>query len=562
MFLMFFVAIICAFSGYRSLKFYRKKKRQAALNIDLSGFAFPHDPARKTHTGLNDFEALVINNSALQVALLESLPLARGKDMVNALVYLNHAADVMAAKEAEMSFPVDTSKNLALLKRLSVRQVQEEQSKDAEELFRVNSYATKVYYAFLRTRCLPWMYTTIRDPIETLLEQSKKDNIQLKQKSGAQQGGADENTLAKYVILAATQKIFQVITSSINEIPLEVRASLNSLRQIVTLFFPNSEMADTAVAGMFFLRFVCPALVMPHTYGLITEKPEREGQASLKIVSKVMQNLANDAKQQKEEYMQQLAEFVEVNRVRMKDYFKKLGQVPSSDEAPPGVRMPLKAKHWALAVVYDHLSDRQDSVLQHELLKGNKGMIQQIQAAMDSKNAVLPPLHTCEKTGWLYYVDGNKVVKWFFVVNDNLLWGLTSDADSKVKMTWLLDECEISIYDSAADSTDVSLGPKAIKALSGKFGFRVDVAGKKPAFFYADLYFARQAWINSLKAAASVEEGKKKGLEVETMRQSNSQGGKGKVQGGEDGQEEGPVLGATDGQDEEDFLPATVCVLL
>jgi Ras GTPase-activating protein 3 len=47
----------------------------------------------------------------------------------------------------------------------------------------------------------------------------------------------------------------------------------------------------TAVTGFFFLRFVCPALLNPVLFGLVSEQPSSSVQRDLMLIAKTIQSL-------------------------------------------------------------------------------------------------------------------------------------------------------------------------------------------------------------------------------------------------------------------------------
>jgi hypothetical protein len=68
------------------------------------------------------------------------------------------------------------------------------------------------------------------------------------------------------------QKIFKAITDSAtrSDLPQNMRLILQKCRESVGNRFP--EATSIAVGGFWFLRFVCPAIMTPHVYGLLDGK--------------------------------------------------------------------------------------------------------------------------------------------------------------------------------------------------------------------------------------------------------------------------------------------------
>lgn len=64
------------------------------------------------------------------------------------------------------------------------------------------------------------------------------------------------------------------------------------IHQEVSQRFPAS--AYKSIGAFLFLRFFCPALVAPHSYGLTQDTPSEVLQRELVLLSKIMQNFANN----------------------------------------------------------------------------------------------------------------------------------------------------------------------------------------------------------------------------------------------------------------------------
>ena len=76
-----------------------------------------------------------------------------------------------------------------------------------------------------------------------------------------------------------------------------------------------------------FLRFFCPALVSPESFGLLRSVPPYARRA-LVLVTKVLQNLANQ-QPFKEQYMAPLnASFLEPNTTLVRDLLARYARVP------------------------------------------------------------------------------------------------------------------------------------------------------------------------------------------------------------------------------------------
>ncbi len=81
------------------------------------------------------------------------------------------------------------------------------------------------------------------------------------------------------------------ILASREAVPTEIRCLAASVERI--LRGHSRPVVLCCVAGFFFLRFVCPAIVAPAHYGLLDEPPPPRAQRSLVLVTKCIQRLVN-----------------------------------------------------------------------------------------------------------------------------------------------------------------------------------------------------------------------------------------------------------------------------
>lgn len=76
--------------------------------------------------------------------------------------------------------------------------------------------------------------------------------------------------------------------------PRSVRYICGCLQKAVTAKWPDERFVRTrVVSGFIFLRLLCPALLNPRQFGLVSEQPSPAATRSLVMVAKCLQNLAN-----------------------------------------------------------------------------------------------------------------------------------------------------------------------------------------------------------------------------------------------------------------------------
>jgi hypothetical protein len=90
---------------------------------------------------------------------------------------------------------------------------------------------------------------------------------------------------------------------------------------------PDGRAFHVAMTGIFFLRFVCPALIAPQQFGLRDTPPPGAEQRTLLLLAKVIQMLANDAEfGRKEEFLAPLGRMHHRNREPLRRFFVYLAE--------------------------------------------------------------------------------------------------------------------------------------------------------------------------------------------------------------------------------------------
>lgn len=84
------------------------------------------------------------------------------------------------------------------------------------------------------------------------------------------------------------------IFTSPDACPRSVRYICGCLQKAVVAKWPGERLVRTrVVSGFIFLRLLCPALLNPRQFGLVSEQPSPAATRSLVMVAKCLQNLAN-----------------------------------------------------------------------------------------------------------------------------------------------------------------------------------------------------------------------------------------------------------------------------
>ncbi|KAM6466310.1 neurofibromin isoform 2-T2 [Liasis olivaceus] len=131
-------------------------------------------------------------------------------------------------------------------------------------------------------------------------------------------------------LLQMTEKFFHAIINSSTEFPPQLRSVCHCLYQVVSQRFPQNSIG--AVGSAMFLRFINPAIVSPYEAGILDKKPPPRIERGLKLMSKVLQSIANHVLFTKEEHMRPFNDFVKSNFDAARRFFLDIASdCPASD---------------------------------------------------------------------------------------------------------------------------------------------------------------------------------------------------------------------------------------
>jgi len=312
-----------------------RARRKAGLVIvmrepDYDAIAWGNDvtlhyrlPSERYATLLN---TLARQDFILQLALSLNCPATEQDSLAKGLVYVACYHQV-------------ASKMIKTTIRAEVRNCLEENT-----LFRSNSVASKMYKFYSRIVGIKYLYHCIArvimelevlgrkaqrtDPSKTkevsLLDVSIELDNDKDVETGTSDIDADTNMLQLQLIC---QKIINVlIKKTLKNIPSPLREIFVEIDLSVSAKFPGSiEAIYKGLGGLFFLRFVCPAITAPHVYGLLAEPPNQATQRQLVLITKVIQSIANmQPPGKKEEYMEVMGSFIENSIPRIRQFYDHL----------------------------------------------------------------------------------------------------------------------------------------------------------------------------------------------------------------------------------------------
>jgi len=199
-------------------------------------------------------------------------------------------------------------------------------------LLRGMSFNMSVLSEYARCWGKKYLSTILKGPLQCLLSSKARFEIDPKRLAEGEKLEENRDQLAEQV-----GQIIRNVTASQppEEIASVLRLLLKSLRN-------EKSTASTSgyllISTFLFLRFICPAIVSPHLYGLRKKKTtlNKHQQRNLILCAKVIQNIANrTTTTDKEHYLSVLTSFIEESIDRVNSWTNQfLGTVLSPGGAP------------------------------------------------------------------------------------------------------------------------------------------------------------------------------------------------------------------------------------
>ncbi len=82
---------------------------------------------------------------------------------------------------------------------------------------------------------------------------------------------------------------------------------------------------NVLLSNLIFLRFINPAILVPHQCGIVKDEPTKGTQRQLVLITKVLQNLAANVEfGKKEAFMTKLNDFIRANFGQMNNFLSSL----------------------------------------------------------------------------------------------------------------------------------------------------------------------------------------------------------------------------------------------
>ncbi|KAK3701433.1 hypothetical protein RRG08_015853 [Elysia crispata] len=214
-------------------------------------------------------------------------------------------------------------KEASLLCALNDKEIEKEAQ--VSTLFRAGSLATTLMVQYMKMTSTKFIQVAVKDSVQKIVE--LKQSCELDPKF--LENSTDQQSNSEFFLRLLTE-VADSIFASVDACPMTLRYVCNCLQKRTKAKWPNDETVKTrVVSGFIFLRLLCPAIINPKSFNLVTENPSETAARTLKLVAKVLQNLANLVDVgPKEAYMEVVQPFVKKNREKMISYLDELSNVP------------------------------------------------------------------------------------------------------------------------------------------------------------------------------------------------------------------------------------------
>lgn len=284
-------------------------------NITKKGLNLQDEKKEKKDVFSNLYDLLVQDNMNFIILLFSVVPIQDQDNLCNSLVRIfelkNKAIDLL-------KLIIDLEVNSTM---------------DKSVLFRANSSASKLITAFIKYSSKNYLMNSLGSLVSRICTNATHFEVdEGKIKEG-------ENLEENISNLDSTCRTFlDCIQLYLEDVPYKVRMIINYLWKKVDEKFPSNEIDQhnarhLAVGGIFFLRFVCPAIVSPQSNGIIDFKPDEQASRFLMLITKTLQNVANGVTfGQKEKAMNPLNKFINEKLPEIRNFLDEVATLPENGD--------------------------------------------------------------------------------------------------------------------------------------------------------------------------------------------------------------------------------------
>lgn len=194
-----------------------------------------------------------------------------------------------------------------------------------QTLFRGNCVASKIMSHCFRTFGSHYLKQLLGPHIPTPHNQPSASIMSYEIDSSKLEEAGDIVTNQEN-LLKLTEQILNSILSSANDFPPQLNLMCTCLRRVLCKKYPTPETYLKAVGTVIFLRFINPAIVSPYESGIVDKQPPARVMRGLMLVSKILQNIANNVEFSKEEHMLPFNDFVRANFEPMRRWVAQISE--------------------------------------------------------------------------------------------------------------------------------------------------------------------------------------------------------------------------------------------
>ncbi|XP_061872805.1 ras GTPase-activating protein 1 isoform X4 [Colius striatus] len=257
-----------------------------------------------------------------------------------------------------------------LLRTLNDREISMEE--EATTLFRATTLASTLMEQYMKATATRFVHHALKDSILKIME--SKQSCELN--PSKLEKNEDVNTNLAH-LLSILSELVEKIFMAAEILPPTLRYIYGCLQKSVQNKWPaNSTMRTRVISGFVFLRLICPAILNPRMFNIISDSPSPTAARTLTLVAKSVQNLANLVEfGAKEPYMEGVNPFIKSNKHRMIMFLDELGNVPELPDTTENSRTDLcrylAALHEICVAHSDELRtlSNERGVMQHVLKK-------------------------------------------------------------------------------------------------------------------------------------------------------------------------------------------------
>uniref|UniRef100_A0A7M5VE60 Ras-GAP domain-containing protein n=3 Tax=Clytia hemisphaerica TaxID=252671 RepID=A0A7M5VE60_9CNID len=197
-----------------------------------------------------------------------------------------------------------------------------ERTETQQTLFRGNSIASKAMTYSFKIYGSGYLHLLlgpiIKDMGKSLGKSYEVDEARLEK--GENKADNTQN------VIELANRFMDIVHETRPSFPMQLQSLCHCLHKAVQQKFPSHSYG--AVSSAFFLRFINPVIMSPHSHGIVNQQVAASVRRGLTLLSKILQNLANHLHFTKEAHMEVFNGFLENNFHRIHAFFREISTEP------------------------------------------------------------------------------------------------------------------------------------------------------------------------------------------------------------------------------------------